>query len=271
MKNFKIYQLPVENKAKYMDYEFVTENGIMPALADYNMVYESEADDSTTLDDLFRKFNVAHPADFKGHSLSVSDIVEMDGKYYYCDDYGWEEVTFPAANEKKVYIVTANGVTFKDCYKTREEAQKRADELNDEYYMHKVWNVEEVIDEVTEEPAPTIKFSADDVPQEELTGSCTPSHLAEIRSMVTKEEKFYHDIKAKYPEAIIMLRCGDFYETWYEDAKYLSKVCGTTLTHKNNKPVAAFPHMALDIYLPRLVRSGARIAICDHYNENEWK
>lgn len=93
MKNVRIYQLPVENKAKFMGLEFVTENNIMPKLEDYNKVYEYEAEDEVALDDIYRKFNIAHPADFTGHSLSVSDIVEVDGKYYYCDDYGWEEVT----------------------------------------------------------------------------------------------------------------------------------------------------------------------------------
>lgn len=101
MKNFKIYQLPTQNVAKFMDYEFVTENDIMPKLEDYNLVYEGVMNDNPVsdtwgavewLDTIFHQFNVNRPADFKWHILSTSDVVEMDGKYYYCDSYGWEPV-----------------------------------------------------------------------------------------------------------------------------------------------------------------------------------
>lgn len=90
MKKVEIYQLPLRHSAKYMGYEFMVENGVQ--LADYNKVWEGEVKDDDDLEDIFRKFNLNHPADFKGHSLSVSDIVVMDGTYYFCDDYGWEEV-----------------------------------------------------------------------------------------------------------------------------------------------------------------------------------
>lgn len=66
-------------------------------LDDYETVYEGEIEDenkpvSYYLEMLFTKFNVARPDDFKGHSLSVSDVVELDGKNYYCDAFGWEEL-----------------------------------------------------------------------------------------------------------------------------------------------------------------------------------
>ena len=93
MKQFRIYQLPVEHKAKFMDLEFVKEHSIMPKLEDYKLVWEGEVEDNITLDGIFHKFNVAHPEDFKGYSLSMSDIVEMDGKFFYCDSYSWENVT----------------------------------------------------------------------------------------------------------------------------------------------------------------------------------
>ena len=67
---------------------------------DYTLVYEGEVPETDTskpdtyiLEMLFIKFNIARPEDFKGHSLSVSDIVELDGKYYYCDNVGWTEIT----------------------------------------------------------------------------------------------------------------------------------------------------------------------------------
>ena len=63
---------------------------------DYTLTYEGEIeveDVNKTLEDLFTKFNIKRPEDFKGHSLSVSDIVELDGKYYYCDNVGWTDIT----------------------------------------------------------------------------------------------------------------------------------------------------------------------------------
>lgn len=96
MKKFKIYQLPIEHNAKYMPFDFVKDNGILPKLEDYKLVGESEvyetADATTTdlLEIIFIKLNHCHPDWFKGHSLSVSDVVELDGKFYYCDSMGYE-------------------------------------------------------------------------------------------------------------------------------------------------------------------------------------
>jgi len=59
---------------------------------DYKTVYECERDDDYTLDDAFEEFNIKHPSDYKARSLSVSDIVEMDGKSYFCMSIGWKQV-----------------------------------------------------------------------------------------------------------------------------------------------------------------------------------
>lgn len=76
------------------------------------------------------------------------------------------------------------------------------------------------------------------------------------------------EIKAKHPDAIILFRLGDFYETFGEDAKIASDTLGITLTRRANGKaeyiyLAGFPHQALDTYLPRLVRAGHRICICE--------
>ena len=79
----------------------------------------------------------------------------------------------------------------------------------------------------------------------------------------------FHDMKASNPDAILLFRCGDFYETYCEDAVIASQVLGITLTKRNQKganattEMAGFPHHALDNYLPRLIRAGFRVAICD--------
>lgn len=87
---YKILQLVDLSKYGFMRYEFAKNHGF--SFDDYKIVYEGECkddDDIETLEHLFYIFNCDHPADFKGHSLSVSDLVELDGVCYYCDNLGW--------------------------------------------------------------------------------------------------------------------------------------------------------------------------------------
>lgn len=83
----------------------------------------------------------------------------------------------------------------------------------------------------------------------------------------------FRDLKKKHPDAIMLFRCGDFYETYCEDAVIAAQVLGITLTHRSNKSaksaieMAGFPYHALDTYLPRLIRAGHRVAICDQLED----
>lgn len=83
----------------------------------------------------------------------------------------------------------------------------------------------------------------------------------------------FYDFKAKHPDAVLLFRCGDFYETYGEDAVVASEILGITLTRRNNGgqsdalEMAGFPYHALDTYLPRLVRAGRRVAICDQLED----
>ena len=90
-------------------------------------------------------------------------------------------------------------------------------------------------------------------------------------SKVTPLMKQYNSIKAKYPDAMLLFRVGDFYETFGEDAIQSSKILGITLTKRSNgssnDALAGFPHHALDTYLPKLVRAGQRVAICDQLED----
>ncbi len=92
-------------------------------------------------------------------------------------------------------------------------------------------------------------------------------------SLETPMMKQFRDIKAQYPDALLLFRCGDFYETYCEDAVRASKELNITLTHRNNSGTAAsiemagFPFHALDTYLPKLVRAGLRVAICDQLED----
>lgn len=84
--------------------------------------------------------------------------------------------------------------------------------------------------------------------------------------------KQFYDLKAKHPDAVLLFRCGDFYETYEQDAKVVSEVLGITLTKRTGSPkgegyMAGFPYHALDSYLPKIIRAGHRVAICDQLED----
>ena len=93
------------------------------------------------------------------------------------------------------------------------------------------------------------------------------------KAQLTPMMKQFYDLKAQHPDAVLLFRCGDFYETYCDDAVTASKVLGITLTRRNNKgnaaviEMAGFPHHALDTYLPKLIRAGHRVAICDQLED----
>ena len=96
--------------------------------------------------------------------------------------------------------------------------------------------------------------------------------MAKEGKELTPMMKQFFDLKAKHPDAVMLFRCGDFYETYCEDAITASKILGITLTHRNNgynkgDEMAGFPHHALDTYLPKLIRAGKRVAICDQLED----
>lgn len=84
--------------------------------------------------------------------------------------------------------------------------------------------------------------------------------------------KQFRDLKAKHPERILLFRCGDFYETYEQDAADVAEVLGITLTKGDDGvQMAGFPHHALDSYLPKLIRAGKHVAICDQLEKPKPK
>lgn len=91
--------------------------------------------------------------------------------------------------------------------------------------------------------------------------------------------KQYNDLKQKHPDAMLLFRCGDFYETYKEDAVKASNILGITLTQHSKRmddegrplKMAGFPYHALDTYLPKLIRAGERVAICDQIEDSKQK
>jgi DNA mismatch repair protein MutS len=94
---------------------------------------------------------------------------------------------------------------------------------------------------------------------------------APLKKGETPLSRQFNQIKAKYPGAILLFRVGDFYETFGQDAVKASKILGIVLTRRNNgnadAELAGFPHHSLDTYLPKLVRAGERVAICDQLED----
>ena len=99
--------------------------------------------------------------------------------------------------------------------------------------------------------------------------------MAEKEAAVTPMMRQFYELKAKHPDAILLFRCGDFYETYCSDAIVASEILGITLTKRSNGKsdaskaieMAGFPFHALDTYLPKLVRAGKRVAICDQLED----
>ena len=94
------------------------------------------------------------------------------------------------------------------------------------------------------------------------------------KEALTPMMKQFYDLKDKHPECVLLFRCGDFYETYGQDAVVASGILGITLTKRNNGAggcgqleMAGFPFHALDTYLPRLVRAGKRVAVCDQLED----
>ena len=101
--------------------------------------------------------------------------------------------------------------------------------------------------------------------------------MSKKNNAMTPMMRQYFSMKAKHPDAVLLFRCGDFYETYGEDAVTSSSILGITLTKRNNggnsgeMEMAGFPHHALDTYLPKLIRAGRRVAICDQLEDPKKK
>lgn len=118
------------------------------------------------------------------------------------------------------------------------------------------------LDNAAEEVANTVKaVEQEEADAEPTDAEPSPSGVEELPTM----EKQFRDLKKKHPEALLLFRCGDFYETYHDDAADAAKILGITLTVRaaDKTRMAGFPHHALDTYLPKLIRAGKRVAICD--------
>lgn len=106
--------------------------------------------------------------------------------------------------------------------------------------------------------------------------------ISEVHNIIKNSEvspmmKQFVYFKGKYPDYLLLLRCGDFYETYNMDAKECATILGITMTWRNNifphnhesydGAIAGFPHYTLDTYLPKLIRAGKKVAICNQLQD----
>ena len=105
--------------------------------------------------------------------------------------------------------------------------------------------------------------------QSNLSARITASYEKENVVVDSPLMKQWHEIKAQYPDALLLFRVGDFYEAYNEDAEQATKILGITLCRRGKAGFnfCGFPFHALDAYLPKLVRAGKRVAICDQLED----
>lgn len=107
-----------------------------------------------------------------------------------------------------------------------------------------------------------VKMAEPVEPQSEPTASePTQEPTNEPEPQISDSQKKWWEVKSQHEDTIVLMRCGDFYETYNDDAENVASVCGLTLTKKNDVSMCGFPYHALDKYLPQLIRSGKRVAI----------
>jgi len=118
--------------------------------------------------------------------------------------------------------------------------------------LHNAESMEDVIAKLNGSPEPEKEPQSEDESEPEI---------------IPALKMQYQDLKAKHPDDTLLFRCGDFYESYHDDAETIAKVLGITLTKKGDTKMAGFPYHALDAYLPKLIHKGLRVAICDQLEE----
>ena len=133
------------------------------------------------------------------------------------------------------------------------------------------WRAKEAEQKAVEDAASVIS-EVGDAEQDADNSSPSGEDVKEVATSASEPTpilKQFQELKAKHPEAVLLFRCGDFYESYMEDAEICAQVLGITLTKRSSDKVsmAGFPYHALDTYLPKLIRAGKRVAICDQIED----
>ena len=253
-------------------YSMFSKNQVQPV-----NLFKSEASQEAL--DLLSKVNAFKTKDSK--ILLVATIGDEKQKPRYVSQEQWQRLWL--ADDKQDYKKHLAAALYSDVLAGKLEEMKQAvapevdgTQLHEE--QERKDNQEETVRQETEKknqeekrrnsPEQKEKERREEEAKEEATKEETKVVAAIALSPMMKQ---FMDLKSKHPDAMLLFRVGDFYETYQEDARKASQVLGITLTKSSKtlgpdgKPaeLAGFPHHALDTYLPKLIRAGERVAICD--------
>ena len=240
-------------------------------------LFKSEASQEAL--DLISKVNAFKTKDSK--ILLVATIGDERQKPRYVSQDQWQRLWL--ADDKQDYKTHLAAALYSDVLASKlEETKERVAPEVDGTKLHEEQerrdNQQEEVRQETEKknqeekrrnsPEQKEKERQEEKAKEEATKAETKVAAAVILSPMMKQ---FMDLKSKHPDALMLFRTGDFYETYQDDARKASKILGITLTKSSKqngpdgKPVqmAGFPYHALDTYLPKLIRAGERVAICD--------
>ena len=269
---FKIYQLPSGEKyhgVRFEDMEQLRKNGVQLNHDDYELVYEGEVGEfrgNATLEALYTQFNTKHPEDFRGHSLSVSDVIviSVDGKdtAYFCDSFGFTEM--PEFFREKELV------------QEKPETAKVSDlAVGDTIlYEGKRREVESISDK-------SISLKDLDAPDYGGILLGTSDVLAYDGWQQDMEEKGFEIISKGGQQAekaepedkgpVSLRKVGDFYEMYGKNAEVGAEVLGLRMLSKNGQPMVGFPDHVKDEYSAKLREAGYTVLIEQAFELNPPK
>ena len=273
---FQIYQLPGGEKyhgVRFEDMEQLKKNGVQLNLDDYELVYEGEVGEfrgNATLEALYTQFNTKQPEDFRGHSLSVSDVIviSVDGKdtAYFCDSFGFTEM--PEFFREKELV------------QEKPETAKVSDLAVGDIIMY-----DGARREVEEISTDRIKMKDLDAPDYGGILLGTSDVLAYDGWQQDMEEKGFEIIsKAEKPAVeapeqaepedkgpVSLRKVGDFYEMYGKNAEVGAEVLGLRMLSKNGQPMVGFPDHVKDEYSAKLREAGYTVLIEQAFELNPPK
>lgn len=212
--------------------------------------------------DLISKVNAFKSKDSK--IFLIASIGDEKQKPVELNQTQWNRMFL--ADDKRDYKLHLAATLYADVLNEKLEEQKHAD-YHKEEDQH-VAQEKQKEEKIKNSPEQKEKEKQEEKAKEEATKQETKAVAVIALSPMLKQ---FMDLKKKHPDALLLFRCGDFYETYMQDAEKASKILGITLTKSSKtkdpegKPLAmaGFPYHALDTYLPKLIRAGQRVAICD--------
>lgn len=198
-------------------------------------------------------------SDLKGYKTNVYTYYHSAQENGIAIKHGERALPFNWTKWNYQNIFKSDDIIGKSAYDALQEADKNIYEKHASRLTQHVFNIDQTTFPDKDNKSYSALLPESDVKQENALQHSVSSPLSQLK-----------DLKAKHPDALILFRNGDFYETYNEDAKKAGKILGITVTHPKNgdmQNTARFPYHALDTYLPKLVRAGERVAICDRLED----